>query len=78
MGWSTDPSAIGLIKMHIRPKKGRQLTVLMRDGTQLKDCHATMVYIGFRAGIVIYHNRRAIDESLALGWWPARALRRLL
>jgi len=46
------------------------VTVLMRDGTQLHDCCATMIYVADRAGIVIYNKRKAVDESLAKGWWP--------
>jgi len=42
----------------------------MRDGTQLHDCCATMIYVADRAGIVIYNKRKAVDESLAKGWWP--------
>lgn len=60
---------IGLRQMHSRPNKGQRVTILMRDGTQLYDCVATMVYVGDHAGIVIYHNRKAVDESQAKGWW---------
>lgn len=63
------PTPIGMRPMHERPPAGRRLTVLMRDGRQLA-CLATMVYVGDRAGILIYHKRRAIDESKAKGWWP--------
>ncbi len=61
---------IGLRPMHIRPNKGQRVTILMRDGTQLHDCCATMICVADRAGIVIYHKRKAVDESLAKGWWP--------
>ena len=56
--------------MHSRPNPGQRVTVLMRDGTQLHDCCATMIYVADRAGIVIYNKRKAVDESLAKGWWP--------
>ena len=36
----------------------------------LHDCCATMIYVADRAGIVIYNKRKAVDESLAKGWWP--------
>ena len=61
---------IGLRPMHSRPNPGQRVTVLMRDGTQLNDCCSTMIYVADRAGIVIYHKRQAVDESLAKGWWP--------
>jgi len=61
---------IGLRPMHSRPNPGQRVTVLMRDGTQLHDCCATMIYVADRAGIVIYNKRKAVDESLAKGWWP--------
>ena len=60
---------IGLRQMHQRPRAGARLSVLMRDGRQLS-CMATMVIAGDTAGIIIYHGRKAIDESQAKGWWP--------
>jgi hypothetical protein len=41
----------------------------MRDGSQLSDCCATMVYIADKSGIVIFHGKKAIDEQQAIGWW---------
>lgn len=62
-----DVRIIGLRPMHQRPKAGQRLLVLMRDGEQLP-CNATMVIAGDKAGIIIYHGRKAIDESNAKGW----------
>ena len=56
--------------MYCRPQPGQRITVVMKDGRQL-DCAATMIYTSQSEGIVIYHKRRAIDESKAKGWWPA-------
>lgn len=55
-----------------RPSAGQSVTILLRDGTQLDQCHATHVVLCGRdkSGIVIYHKRKAVDESLAKGWWP--------
>ncbi len=64
------PTPIRLRPMYIRPNKGQRVTVLMRDGTQLHDCCATMIVVSDRAGIVIYNKRKAVDESQAKGWWP--------
>lgn len=50
-------TAIGLRPMHQRPPAGSRLVVLMRDGRQL-ECSATRVYVGDRAGIVIYQIAR--------------------
>jgi len=57
--------------MHVRPEKGQRLSVLMKNGALLQDCTATLVWEGERSGIVIYHKRKAVDEALAAGWWPA-------
>ena len=62
---------IGLRPMHERPKAGRRLLVLMRDG-DLLTCTATMIVSAEGAGISIYHGRKVIDENKAQGWWPTR------
>lgn len=63
--------------MHKRPAAGLKINVHMRDGRILEKCTTCMVWNGDSSGIVIYHRRRAIDESKAKGWWPAvQALRR--
>lgn len=63
---------IGLRPMHERPRPGQVVTVLLRDGTQLDNCHATSVVLcgQDKRGIVIYYKRKAVDELLAKGWWP--------
>ena len=61
---------IRLQPMHRRPAPGQKIVVLMRDGTQV-DCTATMVVAPDKAGIIIYHKRKSIDESKAKGWWMA-------
>lgn len=53
--------------MHIRPPAGVEITVLMKNDKQLK-CFSTMVYVGDKSGIVIYHKKKAIDEMQAKGW----------
>lgn len=70
---------IHLHPMHQRPAPGHEIVVLMRDGQQL-DCTATMVSMlaDGRRGIIIYHQRKAIDESLAKGWWPGPRMVRTL
>lgn len=55
--------------MHARPRAGQHVTVFMRDGTCL-DCNATMIRVADRSGIVLYHERKAIDEAKAEGWLP--------
>ena len=64
------PEPIRLHPMHERPEPGRKIVVLMRDGMQLDDCHTTMIVAQDMAGIIIYHRGKAIDESMAKGWWP--------
>lgn len=62
--------AIGMRPLHQRPHGGQRIVVAMKDGTQL-EARTTLVVSNQGEGIVIYHGRRAIDESKALGWWPA-------
>ena len=62
--------AIGLRPMHERPRPGQRVTVALKDGTQLADCCATMICVEDRRGIVIYHGKKAVDETTAKGWWP--------
>ena len=57
--------------MHKRPSAGAKINVHMRDGRILEKCTTCMVHDGDSSGIVIYHRRRAIDESKAKGWWPS-------
>jgi hypothetical protein len=45
------------------------IIVQMRDGRQIQ-CTTTLVYVGDKAGIVIYNKRSAINEDEASGWWP--------
>ena len=63
--------AICLRPMHVRPREGSRITVMMRDGKQL-ECLATRVIVIYtdQDGIVIYNGRKPIDESNAVGWWP--------
>lgn len=55
--------------MHIRPEPGRKVTVRLKDGLLL-ECRTTRVMVMWSGadGIVMYHGRKAIDESNAAGW----------
>jgi len=63
-------------KMHDRPEPGQSIVVFTDDDREL-ECTATMMWIEDWAGIMIYHKRKAIDESKAVGWMPATDPRRL-
>lgn len=65
------PRTIRLRPMSDRPSGGRIITVCLLDGTQLVRCFTTMIHQGNRSWVMIYHDGKAIDESLAAGWWGA-------
>ncbi len=60
-------------KMHNRPSPGECITVFFGDDRAL-DCVATLIHSTDFSGIMIYHDGKAIDEELAVGWMPAHDL----
>lgn len=65
-------SGIRMRPMHQRPNC-RKIVVQMKDGRQLA-CSACDVYTREWSGVIIYHKRKAIDESGAEGWWPVQEI----
>jgi len=55
--------------MRRRPRPGTRVHVFFGDGSR-KLCSATLVRDGAGSRVVLYHRRRAIDESGATGWSP--------
>lgn len=65
----TTVQLLRLQPMHIRPAPGRKVTVRLKDG-RIIECHSTRVMVMWSGadGVVMYHRRKAIDESKAEGW----------
>jgi hypothetical protein len=57
--------------MHKRPRPGQRFAVHTKAGLIRHACRATHVIADGVDAIVIYHGKFAIDESDAIGWWPA-------
>ena len=70
VGDAVNVTAIRMNPMHERPKAGQRIALMLKTGKIIGDAHATRVITpDGKDGIVIYHQRKAIDESRAAGWW---------
>jgi len=58
---------IGFKPMHIRPPKGVDVIVLLKNGKQIK-CSTCLITSSDGQGIYFYHKRKSLDEMKATGW----------